>query len=55
MYASMGIFGAALYGQDTKGNIMVNMPNIVRGRLANSLLYVSMALYLCIGAYTKNE
>jgi sodium-coupled neutral amino acid transporter 10/sodium-coupled neutral amino acid transporter 11 len=41
IYASMGLFGAALFGQGTEGNIMVN--KLVDGRVATLALYGARA------------
>ncbi|KAI8464659.1 MAG: transmembrane amino acid transporter protein-domain-containing protein [Monoraphidium minutum] len=50
LYASMGVFGAAMFGQDTQGNIMVN--RLVEGRAATLVLYGGMLLYLALGMTT---
>lgn len=50
VYASMGVFGAALFGQQTAGNIMVNQ--LVNNRLVCSVLYGSMLVYLALGMTT---
>eukprot|EP00882_Tetradesmus_deserticola_P021587 GHRQ01023369.1.p1 GENE.GHRQ01023369.1~~GHRQ01023369.1.p1 ORF type:complete len:212 (+),score=81.99 GHRQ01023369.1:248-883(+) len=50
VYFSMGLFGAALFGQDTEGNIMVNQ--LVTGRAATAALYGTMLLYLALGMTT---
>jgi hypothetical protein len=46
----MGLFGAALFGQDTEGNIMVN--TLVHGHWALAVLYGCMLMYLALGMTT---
>jgi amino acid permease len=50
IYAAMGVSGAALFGKDTEGNIMVN--KLVDGRAATLALYGGMLVYLALGMTT---
>jgi hypothetical protein len=49
LYAGTGFFGAALFGHNTRGNVMLN--DILGGsRLAFGVVYGAMMLYLAAGA-----
>jgi hypothetical protein len=49
LYAGTGFFGAALFGTNTRGNVMVN--DILGGsRLGFGVVYGAMMLYLAAGA-----
>lgn len=50
VYGSMGLFGAALFGDATNGNILVN--DVLPGAGPRLALYATMALYLCVGMTT---
>jgi hypothetical protein len=49
LYAGTGFFGAALFGHNTRGNVMIN--DILGGsRLTFGVVYGAMMLYLAAGA-----
>eukprot|EP00951_Prasinocladus_malaysianus_P015910 scaffold122973_cov52-Prasinocladus_malaysianus.AAC.2 len=47
VYGTVGVFGAARYGSETKGDILEN--NLVRGKLA-VVLVAAVAAYLAVCA-----
>eukprot|EP00199_Chlamydomonas_sp_CCMP681_P000359 CAMPEP_0119116390 /NCGR_PEP_ID=MMETSP1180-20130426/52256_1 /TAXON_ID=3052 ORGANISM="Chlamydomonas cf sp, Strain CCMP681" /NCGR_SAMPLE_ID=MMETSP1180 /ASSEMBLY_ACC=CAM_ASM_000741 /LENGTH=542 /DNA_ID=CAMNT_0007105527 /DNA_START=42 /DNA_END=1667 /DNA_ORIENTATION=+ len=52
-YGTVGVFGAALFGDATESNIMVN--DLLPGRpMATLALYMSLVCYLCFGMVTTH-
>lgn len=51
-YGTVGVFGAAIFGNSTESNIMVN--SLLTSPTATLVLYASLLVYLCCGMVTTH-